>query len=71
MSIVDESKLTFLESNLNHSEKAKVIARSGLAHKSDALHIVLAREQHAKFVTRDKEILISGLIDASKPEDLI
>ncbi|MGV8171478.1 MAG: PIN domain-containing protein [Candidatus Woesearchaeota archaeon] len=68
---VVECKLLFIESNESHMRLAKIFSAAGLVHKSDALHIILAKEIGAKFITRDNQIILSGLIDASKPEDLI
>lgn len=70
-SIVDEYRLIYLESDANHFKMAEAIARTGLAHKSDALHVVLAKEFGAKLITRDTQILLSGLVEAFAPEDLI
>jgi len=70
-SVIEISQILFLESNSDNYKLAELISKASLVHKSDALHIVLAIEVDAKFITRDKQILLSGLIKAHTPEELI
>jgi len=66
-----KDNLVFIEFLEEDFVNSKIILSSGLVHYSDAMHIALARRVSAVLVTRDKEILISGLIDSHKPEELI
>lgn len=62
--------LRFIRLENRHFSMASSIAKTGLLHRTDALHVAAARELEAKFVTRDKQILSCNLIDAHMPEEL-
>lgn len=66
-----KKQLTFIEYTEDDFNVVKTLISTGLLHKTDALHITVARRKDALFITRDKQILLSGLIKSYMPEDLI
>ena len=73
LSIFDVAKdnLVFLDTFEEDITNSKRLLSSGLVHDSDAIHIALSRRVGALLITRDKEILFSGLVKAFRPEELV
>jgi len=65
-----KDKLKYLETFKSHVHTATIITRAGSLHWTDALHATLAKEAEATLITRDKQILNSGFVKTSKPEEL-
>lgn len=69
---VPELCLYYIESSREQIIEAKNIAKTLKMPVNDALHAILARDNQAILITRDKHFLdLLNIVDIKKPEDLI
>lgn len=70
--LVPELCLSYMESSKKQFIEAKNIAKTLKIPINDALHAILARDNQAILITRDKHFLdLLNIVDVKKPEDLI
>jgi predicted nucleic acid-binding protein len=70
--IVPEDILAYAEENDSQVCEASALSSKLRVPRGDALHAIIARDNSAVIVTRDRHFeMLAGIVDVKKPEELI
>ncbi|MDD5418205.1 MAG: PIN domain-containing protein [Candidatus Nanoarchaeia archaeon] len=71
-SLKESGKLVFVDISMEQVHESEKISRQKNIPKADALHAVLARDNKAVLVSRDKHhILVKDIVEVMKPEEIL